>query len=590
LKNDKEMISDIYNKVKEFDSSELLEKLPIEEQIAILGEVDDTLRKAGKDVEGLVSKHYTANFDPYLREISKAIRDVYSEFIFLLPNIRYEIELLEQHFRDPSNSERSILPELHESITHLEKHRISFKEFLAGFRLGNEEFKGYENLRVVDSVFSPFQSYENLPASYDQINGCVYNICKRLEPFLKEHKSDEDFVPFAEKFNEIKARTAARKSDSIGTGKNISSMYDVFNIFETFNKILQKMAATYSFREEYQKSAEEFMNFEQHAEKLISYNINAVKDAKNNLLDTSQEEKEKNKIEALMKEAEQVIQKKKLPFKRLEWLFQQMIKGNFDLVILERSKEDVTLPVTPDTTEKYGGDNLTKINLIIEEISFWLDESEKQGKYYTIFNEIEKVNDGTNNDITDLMKKITEINSDIETRFRHLYPSVIGELGSVMKSLKQVLTSPVERKKIGDRLGETDQWQGFSERLFEVRKNILVANGLLKNGNMAKINLFPFIKLAGNRLSLILYEISMRMFSLYENVDKRSINNMLNILVIYRDYHNVKSLWLTFSIFFEKKRVQDFAVLEDRIKILAKSNIAKAEILKKFPAKVPVKS
>ena len=585
LKSDKEMVSGIYDKVKEFNTQELLEKLPIVEQVTKLCEIDDTLRKVSKDVKGLVDEYYAANFDPYLREIKKAISDIYSDLILLLPNISYEIGLLERHFHNPSNSERSILPELNESITLLNKHRISFREFLAGYNIGKNEFNGYDVLRSADSVFSPFQSYENLPTSYDQINGSVYNICKRLEPFFKEYRSDEDFAPFAEKFDEIKARTVTKKSDRTGSGKNISSMYDVFNIYEIFTKIFQKMAVKYSFKEEYQKSTEEYLNFEHQAEELVSYNMNAIENAENNLLDASQDEKSKNKIKAIMKEAEEIIRKKRLPFKRLEWLFQQMMKGNFDLVILERSKEDVTIPVTPETSERYGVNNLTKINLIIEEINFWLDGSEKQEKYNLIFTEIEKVNDGTSKDVADLMKEITEIDSDIETRFRHRYSTVIGEMGSVMISLKHVLTNPLEQKTLSDRLGETNQWQGYTKRLFEVRKNVIVANGLLKNSTMAKINLFPFINLANTRLSLILYEISMRIFSLYEKVDKRSINNMLNILVIFRDYHDVKSLWHTFSIFLEKKKIQDFAVLEDRIKLLTKNDIAKTKILIKFPTK-----
>ncbi|MEE8483381.1 MAG: hypothetical protein V3S46_02195, partial [Nitrospinota bacterium] len=188
-------------------------------------------------------------------------------------------------------------------------------------------------------------------------------------------------------------------------------------------------------------------------------------------------------------------------------------------------------------------------------------------------------------DMAGLMEIVGQFDKDLEAKFRHLYPSTIFELGSVMVALKKVFTSPSNRKILSARLGETDPHEAYMPRLLNSRKNILVANSLLKNSKMARINLFPFIKLANIELSFILYELSMKLFSLYGNVDKRSLANMLDIQLIFREYHDVKSLWRSFGIFFGRNVVLNFHLMEGTIKMLTKNTAVKDELLRKFPDK-----
>ncbi|MEE8430946.1 MAG: hypothetical protein V3S16_06840, partial [Candidatus Desulfatibia sp.] len=385
LENNKGMVSGIYDQVKEYNSSELLAEVSVDDQIVKLVETENTLRKVRKDLEDIVGKHYEAKLGPNLREISKSIDAVYSEFVFLVPNILYEIEIIEDHFRNPLNAEKTIMPDLQESINHFKKKRISFEEFLNGFKMGNKNFKGFKYFRTVDSVFSPFQSYENMPDKYDQINGCIYNICKSLESFMKEFKNDKDFVDVAEKFENIKRKTTVtRKTASTRGKKNVSTMSEVFDVYNVLGKIFRKMAVKYSFRDEYTKSTLLFKDYEKLTGELVSYDTGAIDAEVNTLIDATQDENAKKQIGTLIEEVRELIHKKRLPLERLSWLLQQIKAGNYNIVVMEREMEELTIPITPHIAEKYGENNLKEINLIIEEIDFWLHGTEKQEKYNNV--------------------------------------------------------------------------------------------------------------------------------------------------------------------------------------------------------------
>ncbi len=66
----------------------------------------------------------------------------------------------------------------------------------------------------------------------------------------------------------------------------------------------------------------------------------------------------------------------------------------------------------------------------------------------------------------------------------------------------------------------------------------------------------------------ILYELSMKLYSNYESVDARSINYMIELLSLFRDYHDILSLWFSLSTFLKLGNISSLAAIEEKIKRL----------------------
>ncbi|MBT5763573.1 MAG: hypothetical protein HOI59_06900, partial [Nitrospina sp.] len=94
-----------------------------------------------------------------------------------------------------------------------------------------------------------------------------------------------------------------------------------------------------------------------------------------------------------------------------------------------------------------------------------------------------------------------------------------------------------------------------------VKKNIAVLSS--DNASMKKnVNKFPFLQVAVEHLSQVLYDLSMQMYILFDGVDGRSVTNMTNILSTYNEFRDIASLWAAFSHYYSKTSLQNLSVNE----------------------------
>ena len=88
----------------------------------------------------------------------------------------------------------------------------------------------------------------------------------------------------------------------------------------------------------------------------------------------------------------------------------------------------------------------------------------------------------------------------------------------------------------------------MQEDLEVVGKNIVVLssdNAVLRKN----VNKFSFLKTGIEKMSQLLYDLSMQLFILFEGLDARSITNMTNILSTYNEFHDLATLWASCSHF-----------------------------------------
>ncbi len=116
----------------------------------------------------------------------------------------------------------------------------------------------------------------------------------------------------------------------------------------------------------------------------------------------------------------------------------------------------------------------------------------------------------------------------------------------------------------------------------KVKRNLAV---LASNHESLKsnINKFPFLKGTLEDLCQLLYDTSMQLFITYEMADQRSILNMTNILSIYNEFHDVKSIWQAFSHYFQQNNISNFYANETKTIRLTQNFLCKTEFDKLFP-------
>ena len=84
------------------------------------------------------------------------------------------------------------------------------------------------------------------------------------------------------------------------------------------------------------------------------------------------------------------------------------------------------------------------------------------------------------------------------------------------------------------------------------------------------VNKFSFLKAGTEGLSQMLYDLSMQLFVLFDGLDARSITSMTNILSTYNEFHDLTSLWASFSHYFKKTSIANLSANEQAMRHLAK--------------------
>tara|TARA_B100000959_G_scaffold107648_1_gene113418 strand:+ start:3055 stop:3423 length:369 start_codon:yes stop_codon:yes gene_type:complete len=118
----------------------------------------------------------------------------------------------------------------------------------------------------------------------------------------------------------------------------------------------------------------------------------------------------------------------------------------------------------------------------------------------------------------------------------------------------------------------------------KVKRNLAVL-GSDHESLKENINKFPFLKGALEDLCQLLYDNSMKLFITYGMADQRSILNMTNILSVYNEFHDAKSVWHAFSQYFHSNNIPNFYANETKIIRLTQNLLCKTEFDKLFPKK-----
>lgn len=532
--------------------------------------VDRIAHDLKTQLEKIEEEQYECRLAVFRQEIFKTIDHILEPFDFLIPNIRYGITLIEKFYRIPANAANTILPELKKLVEDLEHQKITLENFLKGYGSGKNRVEGYDALRTKNKMFSKYQFYENPAETYKPINVCLYEAFKSIEPFLSEKRTEPEFGKF---FDQIKETQPA-----------VAQMSEIFEMSPFLNSLLRKVGKKYSYRDEFKKYKTVVEKFNKLQESLIVYNEKEIESTEKTLVGRLKEEADKNRLKTIMAEAGKLVKEKKLPFHRLERIFEQLGERDFNIVIQEKEADDITVDITPYLEKKFGKNVLERINIIILEIDFWYPTEAKQLLFQDLANTTEKVQADEPVDKQKFFKLMQGYDKTIEKNIRTSYPSKIKELNGVYSAFQKLFAQKTNRDKLETRLANQGIWDEINPRLQNAKRSLLV----LASGSAAlkaHVNKFNFVKIASEELCQVFYDLSMQLFILYDGVDTRSIMQMTDVLSTYNEFHEVGSLWGTFSHYFKKGSINNLNVNEKMILGLAKTPRSQARLTELFPDK-----
>lgn len=567
----------IIQQVEGIKTKEDLRNIKTTDFIIRLQTIDEIINTIIADIQTITKEQIYCKLENYKREILKSAYSILGLFDFLIPNIKNEINFFKRFYRIPSNAANTILPELEELILNLNKHKITLKDFIHGYKLGKNNIEGYDDLRVRNNVFSRYQSYENSPEDYDEINRCILSICRAIMPFLSEQRTEPEFAKFFSQIEEIN-----RKALNPKLGLNVSGMKDVFELSSLFRSMITKVGKKYSYREELKDAKIKVEEFNNLKKSIISYNEVILKKQEEKFAKLFSDKNKKMMFERIISEVKKYMEEKTLPFDRIDMVFSKLIKKDFNIVVLEKEADDLTIQITPHLAEKFGENNLKRINIIILEIDFWLPYESKQLMFEEISKVTQKIQADEPIDNKEFMAMMQDFNKEIDEKYRKLYPNQINLANSIVKNYSKIFANKREQDRLNKRLMDKEAWNEASSRVLKVKRNLAVL-GSNHESLKANINKFPFLKGALEDLCQLLYDASMQLFITYEMADQRSILNMTNILSVYNEFHDVKSMWHAFFHYFHQNTISNFYANETKTIRLTQNFLCKTEFDKLFP-------
>lgn len=509
--------------------------------------VDKTVIELKQDIEQIADDQYECKLEVYKQEVFKSADLILSAFDFILPNIRYELSYMEKYYREPANMGKTVVPELNDLVNELEEHDITLDQFFKGYGSGEDKTLGYNVLRMKNGLFSKYQFFDNSPESYKELNDIYYQICKLMEFFLKDKRAEPDLGKF---YFQVKEMSML-----------ISRMSDVFDTGDFLTSLIKKSKKKYSYVDEVRKSVALLKDFNEIKKSLIVYNETEIKRVQGILESKLSQDAEKIRLKAIMDETWSCIQAGEIHFSRLDMIFSKLLKKNFNIVVREKDAEDITIIITPHHEKKYGRDILNRINIIIQEIDFWYPPNEKQLLFQSIAKTTEKIQADQPLDKKEFLEMMQSYDKSMEKNIRKTYPDKVKELGGIYNAFKKLFPGKTQQVKLEKRLMNEKIWDEISEDVDKVKRNIAVLSS--DNASMKKnVNKFPFLQVATEHLSQVLYDLSMQMFILFEGVDSRSTANMTNILSTYNEFRDCPSLWAAFSHYYSKASMQNLSVNE----------------------------
>lgn len=533
--------------------------------------VDETVRQAKADIEKISENQYGCKLELLKQEIVVSLEDMFEQFDFIIPNIRDEIVYMEKFYRIPGNISNSILPQLQELVYDLEKRRISLKEFVDGYEFSSgKKVSGYNELRSCNGVFSKYQYYENSQESYKEINTCLYEICSAIEPLLYEKKEEPEFRKFFSSLVEEK-------------GQKISTMKDIFEYQGIFRSLIAKVGKTFSFREEYKKAKGLIDQFFGLQKALVVYNEEELARTEKALAGLFADPQEKAKFQAILGDLRAAIAEKTVPFQRIEAIYARLVKKDFNVVVEEKSADDITIKITPHLEDKFGRNLLERINTVIQEIDFWYPAENKQLLFQDLGARTQAIQMGEAESNKEFLSIIQKYDQEIEQNIRKTYPNWINLLNIASDNFQNAFADKLARERLEKRLlNNKEIWNDVNLKFKKAKTSLSVltsnASGLKDN-----VNKFPFIKQAVEELSQLFYDLSMQLFVLYKGLDNKSIVNMTTILSTFNEFHDVKSLAAAFYHYLQKGALANYHVNEKVMIELTQNPLCKAKIQKLIP-------
>ena len=512
-----------------------------------LKEIDKNFIDLKQDVERIADDQYECKLEVYKQEVFKSVDLILATFDFILPNIRFELSYMEKHYREPGNMANSVTPELNDLVNGLEEHDITLNEFFSGYGSGENKTLGYNVLRMKNGLFSKYQFFDNSPEAYKELNDIYYQVCKLMEFFLKDKRAEPELGKFYFQVKEMNML--------------ISRMSDVFDTGDFLATLIKKSKKKYSYVDEVRKSVALLKSFNEIKKSLIVYNETEIKRAQGLLESKLNQDAEKTRLKAFMDETWNCINAKDIHFTKLDMIFSKLLKKNFNIVVREKDAEDITIVITPHHEKKYGRDILNRINIIIQEIDFWYPPNEKQLLFQSIAKTTEKIQADEPLDKKEFLEMMQNYDKSMEKNIRKTYPDKVKELASIYSAFKKLFPGKTQQVKLEKRLMNDKIWEEISDDLETVKRNIAVLSS--DNASMKKnVNKFPFLQVATEHLSQVLYDLSMQMYILFEGIDSRSTTNMTNILSTYNEFRDCPSLWAAFSHYYSKTSMQNLSVNE----------------------------
>ena len=543
------------------------ESIDIPTVLQCLEAIDKILKNLKQDVEEISENQYECKLGVYKQEITNSVELILSTFDYVLPNIRYELNFMEKYYRAPANMGKTVMPELNDLVHSLEEHHINLDEFFNGYKNGESKIEGYNVLRRKNGLFSKYQFFDNSPDAYKELNDIYYQVCKFMESFLKDKRSEPDLGKFYFQVKEMSMQ--------------ISRMSDVFATGSFLTALTRKSKKKYSYVDEVRKSSALLQKFNEIKKTLIVYNEQELKRAQKALESKFSQEGEKGRLKAILDETWGCINEKQIDFSRLDMVFSKLLKKNFNIVVREKDAEDITIAITPHHAKKYGRDILNRINIIIQEIDFWYPPNEKQLLFQNIAVTTEKIQADKPLDKKEFMTMMQGYDQNMDKNIRKTYPDKVKELTSIYSAFNKLFPGKTQKVKLEKRLMNDSIWREISEDIEVVKRNIAVLTS--NNESMKKnVNKFPFLRMAVEHLSQVLYDLSMQLFISFEGVDGRSVTNMTNILSTYNEFRDIASLWAAFSHYFSKSSMPNLSVNEKVMIELAKEPRCQARLAELF--------
>ncbi len=532
-------------------------------------ELDEISQKFTAELEEIVEDQYECKLELYKQEVLNSLEAVMELFEFITPGIQSERKVLENFYRVKSGDGESVLADLDDLFYSMEENRISMREFIYGYSEGTKQIMGYNELRILNNVFSTFQFYENPPEAYIELNKVLKEICFDIEPLLKEKRNEPEIGVFFSQLVE-------------NSNYKISKMEQIFEYNSIFKSLIKKVGKKYSFREEFNKAKALIDQFSSIQKSLIIYNdyeINKILEA----IDKRYAD-QKSKYAPIVKELNALLEEKTISFEIVEMALAKLIKKDFNIVLEEKDVDDITIKITPHLESKFGKDLLERVNIVIQEIDFWYPRETKQILFKDLSATTKKIQADEPVDQKEFLTLMKKYDKEMEQHLRKTYPDKIKLIHLLFDNFQKAFQSRINKDKLEKRLGKKNVWEEINSKLTDVKRNLMV----LESGHASlneNVNKFSFIKGASQELCQLFYDLSMQLFILYDGLDSKGIMNMTNILSTYNEFHDVKSLSAAFFHYNQKTSIPNLHVNEKIMIANCHDPRSKAELKKLFPEK-----